>query len=552
MATNKTADPSRTSQFRVFAVEGAAGVVAITAASILRGSQVPQIFRALGNDAVPVVIVCVLFALATALLKFELTNRLFVSMVIISYIVIFPLLGTVMSAWIVVVVSVVSRGRLIRDALWSGVSAARFELANTLRLFATYGIPILAASLCYEALGGEVPLRTVTAGSVYRIIASALLLILTNALLMIPVMIAYGYGKATRARLIYSDSSIYLLALPYALMMTFSYVRIGLGAFMSLGFTGILINYVARKLASARSETRQQLQRVASLSNIGKTISLNFTTEQLLMTIYTECKKVVDVSLFSIALLDEGSNELSFEVDIQNDKRAPKSRLPLGEGLNSWVVQNHEPLLIGGIRDERRLGIVAVDDGLITESWLGVPMVARDRVIGVISVQSSRRDVFTTDDMLLLTAIANQAAVALENANLYKDLEGLTLALESRVQERTNELRETNLRLMAADRSKNQFLANMSHELRTPLNSIIGFSSVLIENARELIPGKPYKFLQNIYSAGTHLLELINDILDLSKIEAGKMELRPELFDIHDTVASIERVMRGYAGDSNM
>jgi len=536
----------------VFAIEGAAGVIAIAIASILWGNRIPGILEALGQDALAVIVTCVLFAMVTSFLKFELTNRLFVSMVITSYIVIFPLLGTVMSAWIAVLVSVVSRSKLIREAFTSGAAAARLEIANTLRLFATYGIPIIAASLGYEALGGEVPLRTVGAGSVYRIVAAALIMIFANVLLMIPVMQAYGYGKTTRARLIYSDSSIYFLALPFALMMTFSYVRIGLGAFMSLGFTGALINYVAKKLASARSETRQQLQRVASLSNIGKTISLNFTTDQLLMTIYTECKKVVDVSMFSIALLDDASNTLSFEVDIQYDKRVPKSRFPLGEGLNSWVIENQEPLLIGSIRDERRLGIAAVDDGLATESWLGVPMVARDRVIGVISIQSARKNVFKPDDMLLLTAIANQAAVAIENANLYKDLEGLTLALESRVQERTVELRETNLRLMAADRSKNQFLANMSHELRTPLNSIIGFSSVLLENARELVPGKPYKFLQNIYTAGTHLLELINDILDLSKIEAGKMELRPELFDLRDTVASIERVMRGYASDSHM
>lgn len=551
MAENRVADPSRTLQFRVFALEAAAGVMAIAAASFYRGYEIPLIFRALGSDAVPILIACLLFALSTALLKFELTNRLFVSMVIISYIVIFPLLGTVLSAWIAVVVSIVSRGRLIRDSLLTGGAAARLELVNTFRLFATYGIPIIAASLCYSFLGGEVPLRSVTALNTYRIVFSALLLVLTNALLMIPIMIAYGYGRSTRLRLIYSDSSIYLLAFPYALMTIFAYVRIGLGAFISLGFSGVLINYVARKLASARSETRQQLQRVASLSNIGKTISLNFTTEQLLMTIYTECKKVVDVSLFAIALLDENTQELSFEIDIQNDRRVPKSRIPLGEGLNSWVVENQEPLLIGSFRDESRLGIVAVDDGLTTESWLGVPMVARDRVIGVISIQSSRKSVFTNDDMVLLTSIANQAAVALENATLYKDLEGLTLALESRVQERTSELRETNLRLMAADRSKNQFLANMSHELRTPLNSIIGFSSVLVEGTRELLPGKPHIFLQNIYSAGTHLLELISDILDLSKIDAGKMELRPEVFDIRNTIASVERVMRSYASESS-
>ena len=112
--------------------------------------------------------------------------------------------------------------------------------------------------------------------------------------------------------------------------------------------------------------------------------------------------------------------------------------------------------------------------------------------------------------------------------------------------ERTNELRETNLRLLAADRSKNQFLANMSHELRTPLNSIIGFSSVLLENTRDVVPPRLYKFLENIHAAGNHLLELINDILDLSKIEAGKMELRA------DDVRPARHHRRGRAGDERL
>ncbi len=129
--------------------------------------------------------------------------------------------------------------------------------------------------------------------------------------------------------------------------------------------------------------------------------------------------------------------------------------------------------------------------------------------------RASSKNAFTADDLILLTAIANQAAVAIENAHLYRDLEGLTYALEARVTERTNELHEANLRLLAADRSKNQFLANMSHELRTPLNSIIGFSSVLIEATRGALAPRLHRFLENIYAAGNHLLELINDILDL-------------------------------------
>ncbi|HET8797839.1 MAG TPA: ATP-binding protein, partial [Thermoanaerobaculia bacterium] len=187
-----------------------------------------------------------------------------------------------------------------------------------------------------------------------------------------------------------------------------------------------------------------------------------------------------------------------------------------------------------------------------SESWLGVPMIAHDRVIGVISVESYRKNAFHADDLIMLTSIANQAAVAIENAHLYRDLEGLTYALEQRVQERTNELRETNLRLLAADRSKNQFLANMSHELRTPLNSIIGFSSVLIDATRGLLSPRLHRFLENIHAAGNHLLELINDILDLSKIEAGKMELRADTFDLRETIAAVERVMRGFAAEAKV
>jgi len=377
-------------------------------------------------------------------------------------------------------------------------------------------------------------------------------MIFTNNLMMFRVARSYGYSVAKIVKLDSIDAGIYLLTLPYAVVTALSYGAIGWGGVVALAFTGGVANFIARNLAVTRSRGRQQLQRLASLTQIGKTISLRFTTDELLLAIYTECRKVIDCSLFSIALYEEPSNSLSFELDIRDDQVLPKERMPVGEGLNSWVIKHHQPLLLASTADERRMGLRSVPDTKATESWLGVPMMARDHVIGVISVESYRKHAFTPDDVLLLTAIANQAAVAIENAQLYKDLEGLTFALEHRVMERTNELRETNLRLLAADRSKNQFLANMSHELRTPLNSIIGFSSVLIEAARSSLPQRMHKFLENIHAAGNHLLELINDILDLSKIEAGKMELRTDQFDLRETIAAVERVMRGFAAEAKV
>src|SRR5207244_6359844 len=133
-----------------------------------------------------------------------------------------------------------------------------------------------------------------------------------------------------------------------------------------------------------------------------------------------------------------------------------------------------------------------------------------------------------------------------------KRREGPASTSKYRLLETTNEPRETNLRLLSTDRSKNQFLSNMSHELRTPLNSTIRSSSVLLENARDALQPRLYKFLENIRTAGNHLLELINDILDLSKIEAGKMELRADDFDLRDTIAAVERVMKGFAAEANV
>ncbi|MEP6664322.1 MAG: response regulator, partial [Verrucomicrobiota bacterium] len=134
---------------------------------------------------------------------------------------------------------------------------------------------------------------------------------------------------------------------------------------------------------------------ISSLTNIGKTISLRYTTDQLLSAIYNECKRSVDCTLFTIALLDESTNELSFELDIREDIRLPSERIPVGRGLNSWVVNHHEPLLIGSTADEKRLGVTAVADTKPTQTWLGVPMIARDRVIGVISVESFKKNAFT-------------------------------------------------------------------------------------------------------------------------------------------------------------
>ena len=538
----------------VFLIQGLAGLIVMLWLTWLRHDQTAAILRTLGGNAPILIAIFIVFGITLALLKFELTDLVYVALVITAYMAMFPLLGLVLSSWIAVLVSVSTRLLAIHQ-IGPAKIARQDPLTDHIKafgLFGTYGIPVVVAANVFELLGGTVPVLQATPANAARIVAGGAAMIGMNSLLMFWPQRAYGYSLQKIAKLYLIDGAISVVALPYATVTALSYGTIGWGGVIALAFTGSVANYIARKLALTRSKSEDLLQRLASLTNIGKTISLRYTTEELLNAIYTECNAVIDCSLFSIALIDESANELSFELDIRDGARLPKERIPVGEGLNSWVIKHHQPLLLGSTAEERRFGVKAVEDTKPTESWLGVPMIARDRVVGVIAVESYRKNAFTADDLILLTAIANQAAVAIENAHLYRDLEGLTYALEQRVMDRTNELREANLRLLAADRSKNQFLANMSHELRTPLNSIIGFSSVLIEATRGIVQPRLHRFLENIHTAGNHLLELINDILDLSKIEAGKMELRADLFDLHETIAAVERVMKGFASEARV
>jgi signal transduction histidine kinase len=548
-------DPSsRRRVIPVYLQHGAAGLLLLVAVTLVRAGDTSAILDALGPSAPLLIVLFFLFVFSLALLKFPLTEQIFVSLVITADMAMVPLLGVVLSAWLAAGAAVAQR---VLAMLHIGPSKidmrdAKLEWARTFSLFGTYGIPVIVATMCYEALGGRIPELTPSVAAAARMAAGSAILVAMNNLIVARVEHALGYSMATSFKLAVIDSSIYLITIPYAILTTFAYGSIGWGGVLAAAFTGVVANYVARKLAVTRGDRDQLIQRLTSLTNIGKTISLDCTQDELLTRIYIECTSVIDASLFSIALVEPSTNTLSFELNVEDGVTQKKEVLPIGEGLNSWVVIHRKPLLIGSSRDERKLGVHSYDDGVPTESWLGVPMVAHDRVVGVISIQSYRKNAFTQSDVVLLTAIANQAAVAIENTHLYKDLEGLNLALEQRVSERTNELRETNLRLVAADRSKNQFLANMSHELRTPLNAIIGFSTILLGATQTLLPARLFKFLENIRTAGSHLLDLINDILDLAKIESGKLAIEPESFDLRETVGTVERVIKGMAAEHDV
>ena len=166
-----------------------------------------------------------------------------------------------------------------------------------------------------------------------------------------------------------------------------------------------------------------------------------------------------------------------------------------------------------------------------TRAEAAIPLIAGERLVGILDVQSTKPGAFPQETVRMLKLMATQLAIAVENAEAY--------ALERQALEE----------LQRVDELKSQFLANMSHELRTPLNSIIGFSRVILKGIDGPITDLQREDLTAIYNAGQHLLGLINDILDLSKIEAGKMELAFEDVDIGDLVNSVMSTAVGLVKD---
>jgi len=194
---------------------------------------------------------------------------------------------------------------------------------------------------------------------------------------------------------------------------------------------------------------------------------------------------------------------------------------------------------IAGLPSPLRCAILEKRPILVSEgntSSLYLPIQGREEVIGLLALSHPHASTFNDNTIRVLTIILNQAAIALEKARFYQNLKEHSESLETKVKERTQELQLLIERLEEASRHKSQFLANMSHELRTPLNAIIGFAELLKEQTFGPLNEKQMRYVNHIHTGGLDLLALINDILDLSKIEAGRMELNPQVILLEESL----------------
>jgi signal transduction histidine kinase/CheY-like chemotaxis protein len=282
-------------------------------------------------------------------------------------------------------------------------------------------------------------------------------------------------------------------------------------------------------------ETSHRAEQLATLHRIGLTITSALDLRGVLDALYERIRRVMDAATFYVALYDESTGIVDFPLLVEGHERIEVEPRSIREepGLTGYILQRRRPLYVAdleAIPDDAPYRSVSAG-ALNTRSFLGVPLIFRNEVFGVLSVQSDQPNAYATADAELLATIATQASIAIQNARSYE-----------RLLETADELREI-------DRLKTQFLANMSHELRTPLNSIIGFSRVMLKGIDGPLTDLQEADLSSIYNSGHHLLSLINSILDMSKIEAGKIDLSFEAVDLSDVFKAVLSTTRALVKD---
>jgi len=279
-----------------------------------------------------------------------------------------------------------------------------------------------------------------------------------------------------------------------------------------------------KELEERTQELTRSVEQLTALSEVGRAVSSTLDLETVLTTIVSRAVQLSGLDGGVVFEYDEGVEEFVHRAATETGGALAEARrttrVRKGEGVVGRTAITLEPAQVPDITvpgaHESRLRENLIESGI--RAVLAVPMVREGRLIGSLVVSRNRAGDFPAETIELLRTFATQSALAIQNARLFREIADKSRQLE------------------AASRHKSEFLANMSHELRTPLNAIIGFSEVLAQGMFGAVNDKQTEYLQDILESGRHLLSLINDILDLSKIEAGRMELEPPDFDLPSAI----------------
>lgn len=300
---------------------------------------------------------------------------------------------------------------------------------------------------------------------------------------------------------------------------------------------GAVSNITRRKLAEiemrrARDQAEEALQHQTAMSEVLRVMSRSPSNAQPVFELVAQrAGRLCSAEVAVVSRFDGEQIELAaIDGIVPEAVRIVRSLYPMpidAETITARVIRDSAVVHIADVLADPGYAIKDFARAARFCAGLGVPIIRDRRVIGSIFVGRAKAGWFAESQIDLLKTFADQAALAIDTARLFTE-----------IREKTAELEVANRQLEVANKHKSEFLANMSHELRTPLNAIIGFSDVLIDQMFGELNEKQLEYQKDIQASGHHLLSLINDILDLSKIEAGRMELDLSSFHLPAAVSN--------------
>jgi GAF domain-containing protein len=294
-----------------------------------------------------------------------------------------------------------------------------------------------------------------------------------------------------------------------------------------------------KELQERTEALAKSVDQLTALSQVGQAITSTLDLQAVLKTIVAHAVQLTGLDGGAIYEYDQHSEEYHLRASenyseelVEAMRRTPIRR---GEGPVWHAGMTAQPTEIPEMLDEtyqtpRR-------DYVIREGFralLVVPLVREDHIIGALAVSRKAPGPFAPEVIKLLKTFATQSALAIQNARLFREIE------------------EKGKQLEVASRHKSDFLASMSHELRTPLNAILGFNEMILGQVYGDVPVDMQEPLKDIQTSGKHLLRLINNVLDLAKIEAGRMELALADYSVQDLVASVQATLRPLAAENEL
>ena len=281
-----------------------------------------------------------------------------------------------------------------------------------------------------------------------------------------------------------------------------------------------------QQLEARTGELARSVEELKALGDVGQAVSSTLDLQTVLTTVVSRAVELSATEGGVIYEYDEQAQE--FNLTASHNMRGEMTQalqanpIHLGEGAVGEAAATRAPVQIPDTLDERGYGFVRLRPVLAHlgyRSLLAVPLLREEQIVGGLVVWRRQAGNFSNEIINLIQTFAAQSVLAIQNARLFREIE------------------EKSRQLEVANRHKSDFLANVSHDLRTPLNSIIGFTRIVLRRTGDQVPDLQKQNLQKVLISSEHLLKLINGLLDLAKIEAGKMEVIAEPVRVEDVVS---------------